>query len=91
MTLKIIDDFREKKFISFYKSIRKTDPIDLAYFYVKGATVSERAFIDDALIEATIEYLDIFNKYRKNPHLLDTEVKLRGRFTEPSELEQKTE
>jgi hypothetical protein len=87
---KIIDDFREKK-KSFYQSILETDPVDLAYLYIRGTTASERLLIDSALNEASSEYLEIFNKYRKNPHLLDTEVKLRGRFSEPSELEHKTE
>jgi len=88
---KIIEKFRGMK-KKFFSDILESypDPIDLAYFYARGATDSEKKLVKEAVRGANPQYIEIFGKYSQNSILFDTEVGLRGRFSEASELEEKT-
>ena len=84
---RLIENFRKEK-QKFVRNILRADPIDLAYFYVRGATGTEKALIDEAIPMAPTEYVKKFERYTKNSHLFDINPKLRERY---SGLEHKTE
>mgnify|MGYP001616854577 CR=1 FL=1 len=83
---KYIKLFEGKKKL-LIKYILETDPIELAYFFVRGATDNERLLINEALNSASPEYSEKVKYYTQNSDLFDTNSELRKRF---SELELKT-
>jgi len=85
---KIIEKFRKSK-QKMTRDILRMDAVDLAYFYVRGATDTERALINEAIPMAPTAYQKSFKHYRENSHLFDIDPELKKRFSEVSELEKK--
>jgi len=82
---KIIPKFNGLK-KPFFKSILETKPVDLAYYFVRGASENERILVREALENASSGYKKEAEYYIRNPDLFDIDPELRKRF---SELEQK--
>ncbi len=86
--IKTIKDFRALKQL-FMESILDMDAVDLAYYIMRGASNTDRIYINEALSIAAKEYRDEVAYYTSNPHLFDTDPALKERFSEPSLLEAK--